>query len=154
MKFSKKPKMILFDVGGTLFDDGKCVPVDGLSELRLRANNPEVTDNETLARLWVEYMSEIGSHRSTSGVNLDMPLTSVLRYITMNVGLHFDISIAEQEEVFDRFNSTRTVNDGIPELLNTLKEKEIRSAVISNNAMSSDGLRLVLSLCLQVLICF
>lgn len=40
MPYNIKPKMILFDVGGTLFDDGKCVPVDGLSKLRLAAENP------------------------------------------------------------------------------------------------------------------
>ncbi len=142
--YNKKPEMILFDVGGTLFDDSKCIPIDGLSKLRLRADNPEITDNETLARLWDEYMAEISSHRSNSGIKLDMPLTSVLKYITMNTGLHFNISIAEQEEVFDRYNSTRMVNEGIPELLETLKEKGIRSAVISNNAMSGEGLRLAL----------
>ncbi len=29
MQYKKKPKMILFDVGGTLFDDGRCGPVAG-----------------------------------------------------------------------------------------------------------------------------
>lgn len=142
--YNKKPEMILFDVGGTLFDDGKCVPVDGLSRLRLAADNPGITDDETLVNLWEDYMAEIGSHKSNSGISLDIPLSSVLKYITMNAWLHFDISIAEQEEIFDRYNSTRTVNEGIPELLNALKERGIRSAVISNNAMSGEGLRLAI----------
>ena len=144
MKYSQPPKMILFDVGGTLFGGGKFSALNGLSQLRLRAVNPDVTDDETLARLWDEYMAEIGSQWSESGIKLDMPLTSALKYITMNAGLHFDISLAEQEEIFDRYNSERTVNDGIPELLEAMKEQGIRMAVISNNAMSGEGLALAI----------
>ena len=44
----KKPSMILFDVGGTLFRDGKCNFRDGLSALRKAALNPEVTDDANL----------------------------------------------------------------------------------------------------------
>lgn len=144
MKYSQPPKMILFDVGGTLFGGGKFSALNGLSQLRLRAVNPDVTEDETLARLWDEYMAEIGSQWSESGIKLDMPLTSALKYITMNAGLHFDISLAEQEEIFDRYNSERTVNDGIPELLEAMREQGIRMAVISNNAMSGEGLALAI----------
>ncbi len=34
MGYSIKPKMVLFDVGGTLFNDGKCFPIEGFAELR------------------------------------------------------------------------------------------------------------------------
>lgn len=142
--YSKKPKMILFDVGGTLFEGGKFSALNGLAQLRKRAVNPDVTDDEALARMWDEYMAEIGSHWSESGIKLDMPLTSALKYITMNAGLRFDISMAEQEEIFDRFNSERKVHDGIPELFCAIKEKGIRMAIISNNAMSGEGLSLAI----------
>ncbi len=142
--YNKKPKMILFDVGGTLFEGGKFSALNGLAQLRKRAVNPEATDDEALARMWDEYMAEIGSHWSESGIKLDMPLTSALKYITMNAGLRFDISMAEQEEIFDRYNSERRVFDGIPELLDALKEKDIRMAIISNNAMSGEGLALAI----------
>lgn len=144
-QYSKKPKMILFDVGGTLFDDTKCIPIDGLSALRLASKNPEVTDDETLAKLWNEYMEEIGSdHKSKSGTNLDFLLSAPIKYVTMNAGLRFDISMAEQEEIFDRYNSERKVIDGVPELLRTVDSLGIRAAVISNNAMSGEGLRLAI----------
>ena len=140
MPYNKKPEMILFDVGGTLFDDGPCIPIDGLSRLRLAAKNPEVTDDKALALLWDEYMNEISGLKSKSGVSLDMPLSAAIKYLTMKTGLRFDISTPEQEEIFDRYNSTRKVIDGIPELLDTLHSLSIRTALISNNAMSGEGL--------------
>ena len=42
MDYSVKPKMILFDIGGTLFEDGKCTPLTGLSKIRTLAENPDV----------------------------------------------------------------------------------------------------------------
>ncbi len=145
MKYTKKPEMILFDVGGTLFDDGKCSFYDGFSALRKYALDPEITDDDTLFSLCKEYMNEIGEdHYSESKVKLDMPLSSMLKYVTMNAGLHFDIDITLQEEIFDRFNSSRSLSDGITELLTLLKRLGIRTAVISNNAMSGEGLSLAI----------
>lgn len=143
MPYDKKPKMILFDVGGTLFDDTRCIARDGLSALKKFSKNPEIATDEKLENLWNEYMAEIHSDlKSVSGIKLDMPLSCVLKYVTMNAGLRFDISMPEQEEIFDRFNSSRKVIDGVKELLEALDSLSIRTAVISNNAMSGEGLRL------------
>ncbi len=144
MSYNQKPEMILFDVGGTLFDDTKCIPRDGLHALRMQAENPDVTDDNALEKLWNEYMSEIGSHKSVSGVSLDFPLSGVLKYVTKTSGLHFKISIAEQEEIFDRYNSQRKVIEGVNVLLAKIYSLGIRTAVISNNAMSGEGLKLAI----------
>lgn len=145
MSYNKKPKMILFDVGGTLFDDTRCVPIDGLARLRLAAKNPEVTSDECLAKLWEDFMGETGGgHKSKSGTKLDFLLSTAIKYVTMQAGLHFDISMAEQEEIFDRYNSERKVINGVPELLEKINSLGIRAAVISNNAMSGEGLRLAI----------
>lgn len=145
MSYYKRPEMILFDVGGTLFDDTKCVPREGLAKLRLAAENPDVTDDEILASLWEAFMKEIGSdHKSRSGTKLDFLLSSAIKFVTMQAGLRFDISMAEQEEIFDRYNSERKVIDGVPELLKKIHALGIRAAVISNNAMSGEGLRLAI----------
>lgn len=141
--YSKKPKMILFDVGGTLFNDSKCIAADGFSALRLVAENPDVTDDETLASYWNEYIDEVCKGlKSKSGINLDAPLSAIIKYATMNTGLHINLSMVEQEELFDRYNSRRAVIDGVPELFKALEENEIRTAIISNNAMSGEGLAL------------
>ena len=145
MSYSQKPKMILFDVGGTLFDDGKCIPADGFEKLRQTAVNPEVTDGTELAGYWDEYLNEVSGIKSKSGINLDIPLSSVIGYATMNTGLKFGISMAEQEEIFDRYNSSRSVIDGVPELLERLDTSGIRTAVISNNMMSGESLSLAIN---------
>lgn len=144
MSYNKKPKMILFDVGGTLFNDGKCCPVDGFEKLRLAAKNPDVATGSALAALWKEYMSEVSGLKSKSGITLDAPLSAVIKYAAMQTGLHFDIPMAEQEELFDRFNSTRSVIDGVPELLSEIDDLGIRTAVISNNMMSGDSLAMAI----------
>lgn len=144
MSYNKKPKMILFDVGGTLFDDGKCSPADGFEKLRLAAVNPEASSGKELADLWDEYLNEVTCIKSKTGKNLEVPLSSVIRYVTMKTGLIFDISVAEQEEIFDRYNSSRRVIDGVAELLETLDSLGIRTAIISNNMMSGESLSLAI----------
>ncbi len=143
MSYRKMPKMVLFDVGGTLYKGDSFSAADGLDALRKLALNPDVTDTATMAKLWDSYADEIGSgHKSKSGTNLDFPLSGALKFITMNTGLRFDISMYEQEEIFDRFNSTRKLICGITDLLVALKSLGIRTAVISNNAMSGESLSL------------
>ena len=141
--YNKKPGMIIFDVGGTLFDDGKCISENGFSALLSVAENPDVTNEKELSAYWDEYIKEVCSGLKTKdGKHLDAPLSAIIKYATMNSGLHIDLPMPEQEELFDRFNSTRNVIDGIPELFKTLEELGIRYGIISNNAMSGEGLAL------------
>ncbi len=141
----KKPSMILFDVGGTLFRDGKCNFRDGLSALRKHALNPDITDDDILLGFWNDYLGSFGKGISAEdGTSLEIPLSAMIKAAVMRAGLKFDVDIFSQEEIFDRFNSTREVKDGIPELLALLKEKGIRTAVISNNAMSGESLSLAI----------
>ena len=145
MSYDKKPEMILFDVGGTLFRDGKCIFRDGLSALRGYADNPDATDDDTLCRLWDEYMDMSGTRFCTKeGISLEVPLSAMIKAVTMRAGLKFSMDIFSQEEIFDRFNSTRELMTGIESLLATLKELGIRTAVISNNAMSGESLSLAI----------
>ena len=57
--YNKKPKMILFDVGGTLFNDGKCIAEKGFFALLKASENPDVTNEKELSQYWDEYMNEI-----------------------------------------------------------------------------------------------
>lgn len=141
MTYSEKPKMILFDVGGTLFDDGKFCALDGLNALRKVSLNPEVTDGNALLSLWNEFENKVKSALSAS---FELPLSATLKYVIHNSGLKFNCSVTELEEIFDRYNSPRQVIDFVPELLDSLKKLGIRTAVISNNAMSGEGLSLAL----------
>ena len=141
--YNKKPEMIIFDVGGTLFDDGKCVPEKGFSALLSIAENPEITTERELAGYWNEFFNEVSDgFKTKDGKKLETPLSAVIKYATMNAGLHIALPISEQEELFDRFNSSRCVIDGVPELFKTLENLDIRYGIISNNAMSGESLAL------------
>ena len=142
--YAKKPKMILFDVGGTLFEDGKCNFKDGFEALRLTSLNPDATTADFLAERWDEYIEDMKNLESATGIHLDFPLSAIIKYATMKAGLKFGISLYEQEELFDRFNSARKVIEGIPGLLKALKNQDIRTAIISNNAMSGESLSLAI----------
>lgn len=141
MSYDKKPKMILFDVGGTLFDDGKFNALDGLKAIRAAAINPEKTNDNTLLALWNEFENKVkAALPKCDGFSFELPLSATLKYVTHNSGLKFNGSFSELEEIFDRYNSERRVIDFVPELLISLKGQGIRTAVISNNAMSGEGL--------------
>ena len=142
MAFNKRPKMILFDVGGTLFADGKFSAIDGLSALRKAALNPEVTDDNALLSLWNEFEEKVKAFLPSC---FELPLSAILKYVIHNSGLKFNMSVTELEELFDLSNSPRSVIDFVPELLHTLKDLGIRSAVISNNAMSCESLTIALN---------
>ena len=143
MDYKTKPKMVLFDVGGTLFNDGKCSPLAGLSKLRLLSENPDATTDEQLLAYWNECIEELDFNRvSKNGHGLEIPLPAVIKFATMRAGLKFKYSMAELEELFDRYNSTREYVSGIEKLLATLDELNIRAAVISNNMMTGESLAL------------
>ena len=143
--YTKKPKMILFDVGGTLFKGGNFSAENGFRALLSVAENPDITNEKSLTSLWDEYIAEVCSGlKSKTGIGLDVPLSAIIKYVTMNAGLHINIPMPQQEEVFDRFNSDRRVIDGVTELFETLEKLDIRYAIISNNAMSGEGLALAI----------
>lgn len=144
MAYNKKPAMILFDVGGTLFSGGNFSAVKGFEGVRQAAENPDITSGQALAEYWDEYLEKIGRPKLDNGSPIEIPLSSAIGYATMRAGLHFNISVYEREELFDRYNSDRAVIDGVTELLATLKEQGIRTAVISNNMMSGESLALAM----------
>ena len=93
---NRLPKMIIFDVGGTLFNDGKFEPESGFEALRLHACNPEITSATVLTKLLYEYLNKVNDAES----KLEIPLSSVLKYVAMKTGLRFDIPIYKQEEIY------------------------------------------------------
>lgn len=136
----RKPQMILFDFGGTLFDDGPFDARAGLDALRKAALNPGAASIETLLSLWDKLIKEYSGTKSRSGWPIEIPITATLRNITLRAGLKYNLPPLEQELIFDRFNSTREPTPGISDLLDKCREKDIHTAVISNNGMSSEGL--------------
>lgn len=136
----KKPKMVLFDFGGTLctgsFDLEK-----GMEALRLAANNHDCATTKEMCGMWREASDYLRSNTN----KVETPLDAVLRGILIRCGLRYDFGVDECGTIFDSANSEgRKPLPFIEELLRVLHEKGIRTAVISNNALSGKQLKRVI----------
>jgi len=135
MKKMKIPKAVLFDYGGTLFNDGEPHLPDAVKALRLAADNPEATTDDELLSLTKNLWSRL--KQNENGSDVDIQLTSMIENITKQAGLHYSISLEECGIIFDMNHcSERRPVSNIAGLLEALKAKEIRTAVISNTVMS------------------
>lgn len=146
MSYTKKPEMIFFDSGGTLLKDGPFSPREGLRAVLQCSDNGRPQDLDKMMQCWNEIYDEAHPYyKSRSGVKADINLPGILKYIFMKCGLKFSVSMAELEEVFDRYDTPREVMPGIVNLLQYLDSEGIRAAVISNNMVSGDGLALAIA---------
>lgn len=136
-----KPKLVLFDFGGTLIEDGDFQLYAGLDQLRLAADNPEVTTTEVMCDLWHSIEDRLIRREKTEyGYVLDVQLSGALRIIFTLTGLQYSIDIAQCEIIFDRFNAERKPTPYMAELLNALDAAGIRTAVISNTVLSGEAM--------------
>ncbi len=141
MKVFKRPKFILFDFGGTLFDDGVYDNINGFETLRLAATNPEVTTADKINELWTELITDTdASTGSARGYGIETPLSAILRNILTRAGLKYDVPMVELEYLFDRDNSPRELTPGIENMLDACVALNIPTAVISNITMSGPSL--------------
>ena len=130
----KIPKAILFDFGGTLFDDGEHHLPDAVAALRLAADNPEATTDEELLMLTLNLWDRLNQNESGE---TDVQLTSMIENITKRAGLVYSKSLEECGIIFDGHHcNERQPMKNIAELLETLNAKGIRTAVISNTVLS------------------
>lgn len=136
-----KPKLILFDFGGTLIIDSPFSATDGLEALRLAADNPEVTTTEFMCDVWRSIDERVSKRAwGDGGYTLEIQLSGILRNIFALAGLRYSISLTECEVIFDRFNATRKATPHMAELLKTLNGAGIKTAVISNTVLSGEAM--------------
>lgn len=136
-----KPKLVLFDFGGTLIEDGEFQLYDGADALRLAADNPETTTTQTMCDLWRSMEQRLICREKTeAGFVLEVQLSAILRNIFALTGLRYSISLAECEIIFDRFNSERNPTPHMVQLLEELDANGIRAAVISNTVLSGEAM--------------
>ena len=138
------PKFVLFDFGGTLFDDGVYDNTAGFEALRRAAKNPEACTADEMNSIW-ETQQEMIARSLTKENRLEQPLSAMLRSITTRLGLEFDIPLHEQEFIFDMYNSPRQKTPGISDFLALLRAKGVKTAVISNITMSGASLSAAVS---------
>lgn len=141
MIFSKRPKAVFFDFGGTLIENGEMDALRGFEGLRLQAKNPGAASAEMLKGLWDELCQRVRtSKRSSKGVpGLETPLSALLRNVLAKSGLEFSFDITQCGIVFDTGNfPDRAPATGMAELLCLLEKLKIKTGVISNTTMSGE----------------
>jgi len=140
----KSPKLVLFDFGGTLAEDGELDIAAGI-EAVLREVGVKDYDKALLTRLWKEMHMEIENRDSTpKGYHLETPLSAIFRNIFTRAGIKIDLPSDRAEYIFDKYNSSRRKTPYIEDLLEALYEKGIRTAVISNIVMTGASLRMAI----------
>ncbi len=138
----KKPQMVLFDYGQTL-----CAEIGWSAERGNRAMLERAVRNpgwslEEVSKRSQALTAEIQSRVRTGGIGgLEIPSQSFQRLLYGSLGIEFDMSPLEMEEVFWNGCSDCAAMPGAAEMLEGLHARGIRTGVISNLSFSGEALR-------------
>lgn len=138
----RRPKVVLFDFGGTLIENGPSDTRKALDALRLAAKNPDAATLDQLHELWKRVIRKIDESKQgvpAGNVSNEIALTPMLRNIIDSAGLEYDIDLTQCGIIFDTAHfPTRRPTKNIDKLMEKLKAEGIRTAVISNTTMNSE----------------
>lgn len=132
------PKMILFDYGHTLLYEPDIDTLRGERELfRFVRDNPNNVSPEQADAFAQELFRELDQARKDGFEVHEYP---AFRYIYEYLGLTFRVSLEEAERIFFHAAFPGEVMPESRELLRSLKERGIRTAVIRNISFSGSVL--------------
>ena len=139
----KRPEMILFDYGHTLYDEVKFDALKGSEAvLQLATSNPEHVTAQTLVVKANEMNDNIGRYKEDQVRDYlvefhNMPF---IRYLYGYYNLTFDVSMSELETVFWDQAAPGVTTPHINELLAYFEKQGIRTGVISNLSFGGEAL--------------
>ena len=142
------PEMILFDYGGTLSEEGRFDDIAAARAILGCADNPQAASPDAVLALWREVSSLAARRTHPENIGLEIPLTPMLRCVMARAGLTTSLTPLEIEIAFHRQNAVHRPMPFVAELLELLRRKGIRTAVISNITLSGEALRLGIEDCL------
>ena len=137
------PKMILFDYGETLIHEEPFDGVKGTAALLKHATQNKY--HLSAARIQEE-ASKLNHELGRWDVNgehklgFEIPHYAFSAYLYESLGIRFDLPPSRLEEIFWDNASPAVPMPGISDLLADLREKNIRTGVISNISYSHDSL--------------
>ena len=133
-----KPRMILFDYGGTLLGDPDTDFLRGEEALfRHVTANPQGVTPQEAARLGTELFL---SARPCRHAGWELHEHQQLRLKYDLLGLTFDLPMPELEDLLWTAACPGTVMPGVPEMLAGLRDRGIRTGVISNLGFTGEAL--------------
>lgn len=131
----KLPKMILFDYGQTLVTEQK---FDGVSGTRAVLQYATINKYNLTAEQVQDHANEINMElgrldpAKRSSLQVEIPNSMFSPYLYESVGIELSIRNGDVDKVFWDAASPGKPTDGIEAFLNFLKQKGIRTGVISN----------------------
>lgn len=139
----KKPKMILFDYGQTLVNEGKFDGVKGTEAVLKYATKNKY--NRTAAQIQAvadEMNGELGRFDPARRhlLQVEIPNDMFCGYLYESQGVELSISGAKRDKVFWDAASPGVPTEGVEEFLAFLKEQGIRRAVLSNITFCGEAL--------------
>lgn len=132
------PKMILFDYGGTLIYELNFDRLRGNSALfRFIKDNPSNITPEEFTRYFSDLFDEVSALR---GGRLEIHESHLLRYVLEHFGISLSVPFETAEKaMFDAITEPHEM-PGAGDMLAALREKGIRTGVISNLCWSGNAL--------------
>ena len=137
----QKPKMILFDYGQTLADEGEFQGVRGTEAvLRYAVKNPGRRTAEEVQRAADQLNRSLGRFGPASGHmhQVEIPNHMFNAYLYESLGIELSLSPEQIDEVFWNTAAPGKPTAGIEDFLMWLKEQGIRSGVITNISYAPD----------------
>lgn len=131
----KKPKMILFDYGQTLVNEGKFDGVKGSREvLKYAVQNKYNISAEQVQEKADKLNRELGRFDPEKRhlFQIEVPNHMFTAYLYESLGIKLSITAEQIDKVFWDAAAPGTPTEGIEELLEFLYRNDIRTGVISN----------------------
>ncbi len=135
-----KPKAVLFDLGDTLLSSPPWDHARSAARmLYLCSSNPDEVGPEEVQKLAMEFDAEIRPRSAASLLEYRFENFQRVLYDLLRVG--FDLPSEKLEIEYWRAASDYQPLLGVPGLLRTLNERDIRMGVVSNTTFSEGTLR-------------
>lgn len=131
----RKPKMILFDYGQTLADEQVFDSIKGNAALlRYAVKNPHGITAEELSARAGELDHELGRFDPARPhlFTIEIPNSSFTNYLFESMGIELNLPQEKLDQIFWDAAAPGTATPGLRDFLAFLKEKKIRTGVITN----------------------
>ena len=138
----RRPKMILFDYGQTLADEGRFNGIKGTEAvLRHAARNRHGFTAAQVQAAADEINAELGRFDPARRhlFQVEAPNHMFTAYLYESMGIELPLTAREIDRIFWDAAAPGTPTDGIQEFLAFLGEQGIRTGVISNIAFSGEN---------------
>lgn len=143
----KQPKILFFDLGDTIITSRNEEPFDYVAGFRAvlahATANPDAVTPEEAAAMYLAFEQErrVDTPHGTRDLTMEIPFSTSLRCLFASRGIVLDVSWREAAERYWRARTRYDPCAGVKEMLRHLRERGIRTALITNNMFEEETIR-------------